>query len=124
MRYRRGDVVRVPFPFTDLSDAKKRPALIISNDSINVTGDYLMMMVTSKVKSDDLSIGISDSDYTFEPLELPSSARVHKIFLCHESLIIKKDSAVTDDFMSRVVSKLNNLISERRGNIPSLHETT
>jgi mRNA interferase MazF len=49
-KYQRGDIVLVPFPFTDLSSTKKRPALIISNDEVNVTGDFTVVMITSQDK--------------------------------------------------------------------------
>lgn len=32
---RRGDVVRVDFPFTDIAHAKKRPAVVVQNDRDN-----------------------------------------------------------------------------------------
>jgi mRNA interferase MazF len=37
--YQRGDIVSVLFPFTDVSQTQKRPALILSNPVINQTGD-------------------------------------------------------------------------------------
>ena len=50
--YRRGDVVLVPFPFTDLSSAKQRPALVVSADAFNVTrDDVLAAAITSQVPS-------------------------------------------------------------------------
>jgi mRNA interferase MazF len=48
--YRRGDVVLVPFPFTDLSSAKQRPALVVSTDAFNaIRDDVLVAAITSQV---------------------------------------------------------------------------
>lgn len=46
-----GDVVLVPFPFTDQSGAKKRPAVIVSSSGYN-TGrrDLVIMAITSQVR--------------------------------------------------------------------------
>ena len=46
-----GDVVLVPFPFTDQSGAKKRPAIIVSSSGYN-TGrrDLVIMAITSQVR--------------------------------------------------------------------------
>lgn len=48
--YSRGDVVLVPFPFTDLSDTKRRPALVISTDHYNRScPDVIVAQITSRV---------------------------------------------------------------------------
>jgi mRNA interferase MazF len=49
MTYERGDIVWVKFPFSDASSLKLRPALIISNNTVNATGDYLCMQITHKI---------------------------------------------------------------------------
>jgi mRNA interferase MazF len=48
MSYSQGDIVLIPFPFTDLSQSKKRPAIILSNAKPNAQGDYLLVQITSR----------------------------------------------------------------------------
>ena len=50
--YNFGDIVLVPFPFTDQSTAKKRPAVIISSSGYNrQRPDIILMAVTSQMRS-------------------------------------------------------------------------
>lgn len=47
-----GEVVLVPFPFTDQTNTKKRPAVIVSSDAYNrKRQDVILMAVTSQVRS-------------------------------------------------------------------------
>ena len=54
-RYKRGDIVLVSFPFTDLSSSKRRPALVISPDSFNEHGQDLVLVID--MRNDAASIG-------------------------------------------------------------------
>lgn len=48
--YSFGDIVLVPFPFTDQSAAKKRPAVIVSSEEYNHRRpDIVLMAVTSQM---------------------------------------------------------------------------
>jgi mRNA interferase MazF len=48
--FRRGDVVLVGFPFTDLAAIKMRPALVVSSDEFNERGqDMILAAITSQV---------------------------------------------------------------------------
>ena len=85
MKYSKGDIVWVDFPFTDASQSKPRPAMIISNSRVNRTGDYLLIMITSKIKKDKLSIKIKDSDYRSTSLEIQSYTKPTQVF---ENLVI------------------------------------
>jgi mRNA interferase MazF len=52
MDYQFGDVVLVPFPFTDQSTAKQRPGVIISNATYHrERRDVILMAITSQVRS-------------------------------------------------------------------------
>jgi mRNA interferase MazF len=46
MSYKKGDIVLIKFPFTDLSNAKKRPVLIIKDE--NRLNDFVCFQITSK----------------------------------------------------------------------------
>ena len=64
MNYSRGEIVWVKFPFNDLATTKLRPALVISNNLINSTGDYLLMQITSRLRNDSFSLPINTGDYS------------------------------------------------------------
>ena len=111
MKHKKSDIVIISFPFSDLSKTNKRPALIISNDSVNNTGDYLMVQITSKIRNDNLSLPTNKSDFVNSTeLPLQSCIRLHKIFLLNESLIISKYSAVNTSFLNSVIDKITRLL--------------
>jgi len=57
-RYNRGDVILVPFPFSDQTAAKKRPAIIVSSDTYNsVSQDIVIMAITGQIRG---HIGIGE----------------------------------------------------------------
>ena len=59
--YKFGDIVLIPFPFTDQSSTKKRQAVVVSSTAYNLTRiDIVVMAVTSQVrlptKADEIEI--------------------------------------------------------------------
>jgi mRNA interferase MazF len=110
MNYSRGEIVWVKFPFSDASTNKLRPALIISNNLVNRTGDYLMMQVTSKLRNDNLSLLLKNEDFNGTPLLKQSELRIHKIFIINEFLIAGGITNVSDAFMKNVLSAFLKLI--------------
>lgn len=60
---RRRDIILVPFPFSDQSGQKIRPALIISNKSFNdASKDFVVCAVTSNIKAGKYSVPIDQND--------------------------------------------------------------
>ncbi|MFQ5824915.1 MAG: type II toxin-antitoxin system PemK/MazF family toxin [bacterium] len=89
MNYRKWDIILVPFPFTDLTTTKKRPALIISPDEFNEKLDVVITFITSKL---DLEYRIGDykiRDWEKSNLPKPSMLRM-KFATIDKSIIIKK----------------------------------
>lgn len=106
--FSQGDIVLIPFPYSDLSLSKKRPALIISNEKINNTEDRICCLVTSKFHKDDLLI----SENSFEQGRLPfkSFIKPHRIFTIHEGIIIKKLCRINNALHDKVIEKLNDYL--------------
>jgi mRNA interferase MazF len=86
--YRQFEVVVVPFPFTDSSKSKRRPALIISNNQEFSVDKSILAMITTKDHSPwSLDTEINDLDSV--GLKTPSIIRF-KLFTLEHALIIRK----------------------------------
>jgi mRNA interferase MazF len=109
--YQRGDIVSVPFPFTDLTQTKLRPALILSNEDVNSTGDVILAMITSVAKAEDMSLAVSNADVSI-PLPKDSFVRYHKVVTMSESLILKTISKANADFVDKVADRVRLLIGD------------
>ena len=87
---KRGDIVLVPFPFTDLSAIKQRPALVVSADTWNAShADVVLVAVTSQlpVHSSAGEISLSSADLLAGGLPRASLVRTTKIFTMHQGLL-------------------------------------
>jgi mRNA interferase MazF len=61
--YQQGDIVLIPVPFTDLSSQRRRPVIIISNQSYNQkTKDIVVVAMTSNPVEVDYSFTITSAD--------------------------------------------------------------
>lgn len=95
--YKRGDVVFVPFPFTDLSSAKQRPAPVVSADAFNSTRDeVLVAAITSQVPAQLAAdeFMIPADDLAACGLPKPSILRLSKLVALHRQLVIKRVGAL------------------------------
>lgn len=88
-QFKRGAVVLVPFPFTDLSALKRRPAVVISSDAYNAaTGDVIIAQVTSRVNSPPRPGDHLIRLWRQAGLVAPSLARARMTTL-HGSIVVK-----------------------------------
>ena len=110
--YRRGDIVLVSFPFTDLTATKKRPALIISPDSLNqLSQDLILAAITSQLTEDEHCLPLQAGDFAEGHLPKKSMIRLTKIFTIHSLLIRKKIGALTPSTMDQVLSQMQKVFS-------------
>jgi mRNA interferase MazF len=77
-KFVKGDVVVVPFPFSDLTYAKRRPALVIAE----LEGDDIILcQITSQQIRDRYAVPIEDNDFETGTLKQKSNVRPNRI-LC------------------------------------------
>ena len=93
-----GDVVLVPFPFTDQSSAKRRPAVVISATEYNARRpDVVLMPVTSQLRGDGRAGDVMLSEWESAGLLKPSAVKPI-IATFERSLLIRRlDSLAEDD---------------------------
>lgn len=112
MAYRRGDIVLVSFPFTDLTSYKRRPALILSPDSFNAAGvDLVLAAITSHITDDPHRVLIHRGDFAQGWLSKTSLVKTTKLFTMHSSLVAKRICALRIEKMEEVLRLLRGFFS-------------
>ncbi len=110
-KYKQGEIVLVPFPYSDLSSTKKRPVLVVSNDRYNSNfEDIIVCVITSNRYIDDFSLTLSNNDLKVGVLPEESVVKAHKLFTIHKSKIIKKFSEVDEIYFKKVYNTIKGLI--------------
>jgi len=97
-----GCIYKVPFPFTDLSKTKYRPALALDNPDAN--GDVRFMFITATpVESSKQGFQLKKDDFDEEPLPFDSYIRLEKSLLLHQSIVQKKLAKLTEKAMAKLL---------------------
>lgn len=79
-----GAVVLVRFPFSDLSQTKLRPAVVLADAG---RGDYILCQITSKPYGDASAIELDNGAFASGSLRVISYARPAKLFTANQNLI-------------------------------------
>ena len=112
-RYNRGDVILVPFPFSDQTVTKKRPAVIVSSDKYNVISqDIVIMAITGQMKS---RLGVGEfliEDWQAAGLLKPSAVK-SAISTIEQSLVLKLLGRFSSEDLSTLEKALKELLDLR-----------
>ncbi len=108
-RFVKGDVVVLPFPFSDLSTSKKRPVLVVSN----LPGeDIIVCPITSQIKINDFYVKLENKDFKSGKLNIKSFIRTNKLFTSHHSIVNYKIGSVNKELIKQVENKLIEMIKK------------
>jgi mRNA interferase MazF len=98
----RGDLLLIPFPFTDLSASKRRPVLALTaSDSY---GDFIALPVTSRPQTAN-AMPLTQSDLTAGSLPAASWVRTNRIVTLNASLIVKAIGHVSDRVVDSAIER-------------------
>ncbi len=102
-RFVKGDVVVLPFPFSDLSKSKRRPALIIAELLGN---DIILCQITSQKISDKYGILLEADDFREGHLRVISNIRPNRIFTANTNIILYKVGRLKEEKIIDVIEKI------------------
>ncbi len=99
----RGDVVVVPFPFSNLTETKRRPALVLSQLE---GSDLILCQITSRQIQDRYAIPLLDEDFASGGLKQPSNVRPTRIFTADRALVIYRAGILKAEKLNEVIERL------------------
>jgi len=119
---KRGEIVLLSFPFTDLQTTKVRPALVVSSDSFNKMGrDAVFIFITSKRHRDPFDIWLDrgDSGFRVTGLKTSSTLRASKVMCLEQGLVQRRLGRLDAETLKKVESALMCLFNLKHEDNPS-----
>lgn len=108
-RFVKGDVVVVPFPFSDLTQSKRRPALVVAE----LEGDDLILcQITSQQTRDRYAISIDENDFETGTLKQKSNVRPNRIFTVDRQIILYRVGNLKPEKVNAVIEKIVEILRQ------------
>lgn len=102
-----GSVVLVRFPFSDLSQTKLRPAVVLADVG---RGDWILCQVTSKPFGDLRAITLENASFSVGSLRVLSYARPGKQFTASQGLIVSEVATLKSQSLKQIVDAVVDLL--------------
>ena len=106
-RFIKGDIVVIPFPFSDLSQAKRRPAFVLTD---LVGDDLILCQITSKNLSDQYAIPLTINDFKEGSIKKESNIRSNRIFTADRHIILYKIGSLKEHKIKETINKIIEII--------------
>ena len=103
----KGDVIVIPFPFSDLSGSKRRPALVLAD----LPGDdILLCQITSQHTKDQYAISLGQADFISGSLPVDSYIRPTRIFTADKRIIVRKAGTANVNVVNESIQNIIGLL--------------
>ena len=111
-----GAVVLLPFPFSDLSRSKLRPAVILADAGRD---DWILCQITSNPYGDMGAVALSDQSFRLGGVRRTSYARPGKLFTANRDLMLRQVGVRESEVLKQIVNAVVELL--RSGLKPKSH---
>ena len=105
-KFVRGDIVVVPFPFSDLTSSKRRPALVLVDLKDD---DLILCQITSQSLNDDMAVTVDLTDVEKGTLNVVSNIRPNRLFTANEKIVLYKIGQLKKYKLDDVIAKIRNM---------------
>src|SRR5204862_474003 len=95
------------YPFSDLSQTKKRPALVVATLP---SDDIIVCQITSRAVSDANAILIEASDFAEGKLSQPSNIRPGRLFTAERRLVLYRAGRLNAEKLDRAIEAIVSVI--------------
>jgi len=108
-RFVKGDVVVIPFPFSDLTQTKRRPALVVAE----LQGDDLILcQITNRLITDQYAIPIDNDDFSSGSLRQSSNVRPNRLFTADKQIILSKVGHLKPEKVNEIIAKIVEILQQ------------
>jgi len=106
----KGKIVLIPFPFTDLTVAKLRPALVIYEGEEDVVVASISSKIPFVPSEIDVLITKNDANFSKTGLKVDSVLKLDKIATVLKSLIVGELGELTEELQQEVNQKIKKMM--------------
>jgi mRNA interferase MazF len=109
-KFVKGDVVVITFPFSDLSQSKRRPALVVA---MMDGDDAVLCQITSKSLKDPYGVSIDDMDFVSGGLKQSGNIRPNRLFTADTKIILYKVGNLKTEKLGQVIDKIIDILTKQ-----------
>jgi mRNA interferase MazF len=104
-----GKVILVPFPFSDLSQSKLRPAVVLADAG---RGDWVLCQVTSNPYGDRDAIVLTDDSFAQGSVRIVSYARPGKLFTANSGLMHTEAGLLKENIVRDIITAVIKMLQK------------
>ena len=102
-----GAIVMVPFPFSDLTQTKLRPAVVVAGTE---RGDWILCQITSNPYADTRAVALTARHFAEGGLRVTSYAWPGKLFTANQNLVVSEVGVLSAEAFARVVQAVTAVV--------------